>query len=93
MSFNNSTSFEDVLNTVSSSINIILFIVDIPTTILYGVCIVALFYSKGINYQMRVLLINIFIARFSGVLFPNSMAVAADQNIIVCEIFFAMLLT
>ena len=98
MSFNNSTSFEDVLNTVGTAINLILFIVVVPITILYGICIMALLFSKGINYQMRVLLINIFIAHLSGILFPRTIThLGFPANIIVddlvCKIFFDLVFT
>lgn len=47
MSFNTST--EGVLLTVNSAIDIILFIVIIPTTILHGICVAALLFAKDIN--------------------------------------------
>ncbi len=84
MSFNNSTSFEDVLYTVSSSISIVLFI---PATILYGICITALLFAKGISNQMRILLINVLISRFFARLLHQLFGFIADSeyNPIVCK--------
>ncbi len=82
MSFNSSTSFEDVLYTVSSSIFIVLFI---PATILYGICIMALLFAKGISYQMRILLGNVLISRFFAGLLPQFFGFIAEYNPIVCK--------
>ncbi len=95
MSFNNSSSFENVLVTLDSSVNIILFIFSIPTAILYGICIVALLSAKGVKLQMRILLINILMARFSGAILPPAIVhLGAPANIItdviVCKIVFAL---
>ncbi len=97
MSLENSTSYEDVhvLNTFHYVVSIILFILLVPAAILYGICIVALLFAKGINYQMRVLLINIFIVRFSCILFPQTIehiGFAADIiDVIVCKIYFCLI--
>ncbi len=88
MSFNNSTSFEDVINTVNFTVSIILFVAIFPIAILYGICILALLCAKNINCQMRVLLINIFIAHLCGVLLP--LFLPADHNAIACKISFSL---
>ena len=98
MSFNNSSSLENVLMTLNSSVSIILFILSIPTAILYGICIVALLSAKEVKLQMRILLINILMARFSGRILPPAIVhLGAPANIImdviVCKIFYALVFT
>ena len=90
MSFNNSTSFEDVLYTVSLSITTVLFI---PASILYGICIVALLSAKDIKLQIRVLLVNVLISRFIGGALPSLTGFIADHNAIACKFNFSLTLT
>ncbi len=98
MSLSNFSSFENVLVTIDSSVNIILFIISVPTVILYGICIVALLFAKEVKLQMRILLINILMARFSGRILPPAIVhLGAPANIImdviVCKIFYALVFT
>ena len=96
MSFNNSSSPNDIFFAISDTVDIILLISIIPTVFLYGVCTLALLLAKNINYKMRVLLINIFATQIIGDLLPDAiryLGFPADiiTHVVVCQIIFCLI--
>ena len=68
--FNSTSSNDEVINIVFRSF---LFVfVTLPTSVLSGLCVVAIMLSKTINFPMRVLLLNIF-ASLLSLLFSKSL--------------------
>ncbi len=56
MSFNNSSSIDDVLIKTNLVVNMTLLSGDILITILYGISIAALILAKDVNIKVRVIL-------------------------------------
>ena len=95
MSFNNSSSIDDVLIKTNLVVNMTLLSGDILITILYGVSIAALILAKDVNIKVRVILINVIAAHILGTMVPNSIGYLHRtfeifEHVIVCKIFFLL---
>ena len=64
--FNSTSSSDKVINNVYRSF-VFVFII-LPTSVLSGLCVVAILLAKAINLPMRVLLLNIFATLFHSLL-------------------------
>ena len=90
--FNSTSSTDEVIDNVFRTVAFVL--ITLPTSVLSGLCVVAIVLSKTINLPMRVLLLNIFASLFSLLLskglFQLVLSIRLLKNDFSCKFTYSM---